>query len=85
MVNFYLLGDMGTGENDQKKVSKALWNHMKNNKNRKNTFVCGLGDNIYEEGCCSDDDIQFIDKFEKPYSNIPNSPVTNIIFYSFSF
>jgi len=73
MVNFYLLGDMGTGENDQKKVSKALWNHMKNNKNRKNTFVCGLGDNIYEEGCCSDDDIQFIDKFEKPYSNIPNS------------
>ena len=73
MVNFYLLGDMGTGGNDQKKVSKALWKHMKNNKNRKNTFVCGLGDNIYEEGCFSEDDIQFRDKFEKPYSNIPNS------------
>lgn len=70
MVNFCILGDMGTGEKEQNKVSKSLWNHMKN---MNNPFVCGLGDNIYENGCCNDDDKQFITKFEKPYSNIPNS------------
>jgi len=71
MVKFYLLGDMGSGEIHQKNVSKALYKHMKDKP--KNIFVCGLGDNIYEDGCFSEDDTQFKDKFEKPYSNIPNN------------
>tara|TARA_B100000575_G_scaffold288771_1_gene289360 strand:- start:196 stop:1053 length:858 start_codon:yes stop_codon:yes gene_type:complete len=66
MIQFYILGDMGSGEISQYLVSNALQNHIKN----KNTFVCGLGDNIYETGCTSINDEQFITKFEKPYENI---------------
>ena len=71
MKNFYLLGDMGTGNKDQYDVSDALTKHIKNNIN-KNTFVCGLGDNIYESGCSSENDEQFNTKFEIPYKKIPN-------------
>ena len=66
MVEFYILGDMGSGEGSQLLVSNALKSHM----NKKNTFVCGLGDNIYEDGCTSINDKQFKTKFEEPYSNI---------------
>ncbi len=66
MLDFYILGDMGSGENSQRLVSKALQNHI----GIKNTFICGLGDNIYEEGCTSINDKQFIEKFEIPYENI---------------
>tara|TARA_Y100000817_G_C16838670_1_gene536977 strand:- start:290 stop:1144 length:855 start_codon:yes stop_codon:yes gene_type:complete len=66
MLDFYILGDMGSGEEAQKSVSRALQNHIGN----KNTFVCGLGDNIYEEGCTSINDKQFFEKFEKPYQGI---------------
>ena len=66
MIQFYLLGDMGSGEVSQYLVSRALKNHIGN----KTTFVCGLGDNIYEEGCTGINDKQFITKFEKPYGNI---------------
>ena len=62
---------MGSGEKDQYKVSKAIKKHMDEHQ-IKDTFVCGLGDNIYENGCRSVKDKQFIDKFEKPYSNIPD-------------
>ena len=66
MLDFYILGDMGSGEKSQRLVSHALQNHI----GKKNTFVCGLGDNIYEEGCTSINDKQFIEKFEIPYENI---------------
>tara|TARA_B100000214_G_C23967566_1_gene628522 strand:- start:222 stop:1076 length:855 start_codon:yes stop_codon:yes gene_type:complete len=66
MLDFYILGDMGSGETSQYLVSSAMEKHIKNNK----TFVCGLGDNIYEDGCTSINDKQFITKFEIPYSNI---------------
>ena len=66
MIQFYLLGDMGSGEPSQNMVSNALNNHI----GEKDTFVIGLGDNIYEEGCTSINDKQFVTKFEKPYENI---------------
>ena len=50
MIGFYLLGDMGTGQVDQYDVSLSLGEHINKN-NRKELFICGLGDNIYEEGC----------------------------------
>ena len=62
MLEFYILGDMGSGEESQYLVSSALKKHIKN----KNTFICGLGDNIYEGGGESLDDPHFISKFEKP-------------------
>ena len=63
---FYILGDMGSGENHQIKVAEALSTNIGNKK----TFVCGLGDNIYQHGVTSIDDEQFITKFEEPYKNI---------------
>jgi len=68
MLDFYILGDMGSGEISQYLVANALNSHIKD----KNTFICGLGDNIYEHGCSSINDPQFIEKFEKPYQYISN-------------
>ena len=31
-------------------------------------FAMMLGDNFYEDGVCSSSDIQFLEKFEKPYA-----------------
>ena len=69
MIGFYILGDMGSGESSQLLVSNALKNHIGS---KDNTFICGLGDNIYEDGCTSINDKQFESQFEKPYSNISN-------------
>lgn len=66
MLDFYILGDMGSGEISQYLVANALKSHIK----EKKTFVCGLGDNIYEHGCSSINDEQFISKFERPYQYI---------------
>tara|TARA_Y100000996_G_scaffold183067_1_gene143147 strand:+ start:161 stop:1012 length:852 start_codon:yes stop_codon:yes gene_type:complete len=71
MVVFYLLGDMGSGNEEQISVADALSEHIKKNP-AKTPFICGLGDNIYEEGCYSVDDKQFIKKFEIPYKDINN-------------
>jgi hypothetical protein len=68
-MEFYILGDMGSGEIHQYLVSSAIEKHIKEN-NNENTFICGLGDNIYEKGCKSINDNQFISKFEHPYENI---------------
>jgi tartrate-resistant acid phosphatase type 5 len=65
-MSFYVLGDMGSGEESQNQVARALKEKIGNKK----TFICGLGDNIYEQGVSSVDDEQFNDKFEKPYSII---------------
>ena len=69
MDNFILLGDMGTGENDQKIVAERI-NEKINEVGKKDIFVCGLGDNIYEGGCDSVNDPQFTTKFEEPYKKI---------------
>jgi len=68
-VIFSILGDAGTGDTNQYKVAKSLTTNIKENKSQ---FVIGLGDNIYETGSCSVNDIQFKKKFEIPYKNIPN-------------
>ena len=76
MDYFILLGDMGTGENDQLIVAERI--HEKINEvGKKDIFVCGLGDNIYEGGCDSVNDPQFTKKFEKPYEKISD----NVKFY----
>ena len=66
----YLLGDMGSGYKEQFLVSKAMKKHIEQRKGMKDIFVCGLGDNIYPDGCDDVNDEQFIEKFEKPYKNI---------------
>lgn len=76
MDNFILLGDMGSGEESQYKVAEAIVNKL-NESNKKDIFICGLGDNIYDDGCYSVNDKQFITKFEKPYENISD----NVKFY----
>ena len=70
MIEFYIFGDMGSGSQSQYDVSNALLEDGINQK--KDTFVCGLGDNIYENGCYSLHDNQFYTKFEKPYEKISN-------------
>lgn len=70
-MRFYILGDMGSGDEHQYSVSKALTEHINNYK--KPTFVCGLGDNIYDHGCKSINDSKFKTHFEKPYSTISNT------------
>ena len=53
MTRFAFLGDMGTGGKYQKEVSKSLKRLIDRDKL---TFVCGLGDNIYNCGANSLDD-----------------------------
>lgn len=69
MISFYFFGDMGSGYPEQYKVSSAIKQNIRRNK-IKDPFICGLGDNMYPKGCYSPDDKQFIEKFEKPYSNL---------------
>ena len=45
MIRFALLGDMGTGDDNQRRVAKSLKKII----DRDNLqFVCGMGDNIYD-------------------------------------
>jgi tartrate-resistant acid phosphatase type 5 len=65
MIPFIGIGDFGSGYKEQYLVSKLI-------EKFKIDFVCGLGDNIYNEGVSSVNDKQFYTKFEKPYSNLSN-------------
>jgi len=68
--NIILLGDMGSGYTEQHKVSRLIEKLIKNsNKN----MICGLGDNIYEDGCKTVNDIKFKTNFEDPYKNISDN------------
>ena len=67
MVKFAFIGDMGTGDDNQYRVSKSLKKIINNNNLE---FVIGMGDNIYDCGATSLDDVQFDNKFEKPYKKI---------------
>ena len=69
MITFCILGDMGSGNSSQIKVSESLSKNIKENNVK---FVCGLGDNIYPAGCYNINDPQFKIKFEEPYKKIPN-------------
>lgn len=66
-VSFIAIGDMGTGNNSQYKVAKAI---EKLCQVKDCEFAIGLGDNIYETGVDSDMDEQFAEKFEQPYQNL---------------
>ena len=45
MVKFGIIGDMGTGGNNQYKIAESLKKLI----DRDNlSFICGLGDNIYK-------------------------------------
>ena len=70
MNKFAILGDMGTGDDNQLRVAKSL-KKLIDKENLQ--FVTGLGDNIYDCGAKTVDDIQFVNKFEKPYSKIDDS------------
>jgi len=69
MNKFAIMGDMGTGDDNQLRVAKSL-KKLIDLENLQ--FVTGLGDNIYDCGATTVDDIQFVNKFEKPYSKIDN-------------
>lgn len=67
IVRFIAVGDTGTGKEGQYKVASAIRSVCEE---RGCDFAIGLGDNIYESGVESEDDQQWIDKFEKPYKNL---------------
>jgi len=66
-LRFVAIGDAGKGNAGQVEVANAI-----KNKCAKDgcDFVLMLGDNIYNTGVSSDDDIQFQTKFETPYKDI---------------
>ena len=63
-----LVGDTGSGNNDQYKVAESMTRLIQ--KKPKIQSVLIVGDNIYPSGCYSVDDPQFNEKFQKPYENI---------------
>ena len=63
-----LIGDTGSGNNDQYLVANSTEKLIK--KYPKIRCVILVGDNIYENGCTSVEDKQFITKFQEPYKNI---------------
>lgn len=66
-VRFIAIGDMGTGKDGQYKVAQAIAAVCAE---RGCDFAIGLGDNIYEAGADSSNDIQFEMKFEQPYRQL---------------
>ena len=66
-VNFIAVGDTGTGEEGQYLVASAIHAVCAEYDCQ---FAIGLGDNIYEAGVDSADDVQFEMKFEAPYADL---------------
>ncbi len=67
VVRFIAVGDTGTGKEGQYQVADAI---EKVCAAQGCDFALGLGDNIYESGVDSVDDVQWLDKFEKPYQDL---------------
>lgn len=67
-VRFVALGDMGTGAEGQYRVARAMASVCKT---EGCDFALGTGDNIYPSGPNDVKDVQFEDKFEKPYAILP--------------
>jgi len=68
MFECILVGDTGSGNNEQYLVSKSM--EILIAKNPKIQSVMIVGDNIYPNGCQTVDDEQFVTKFQDPYKNI---------------
>ena len=66
---FLLLGDMGSGNKHQYLVAKSIHKLLQKYPIK---FICGLGDNIYDDGCTSVHDKKFKTHYEIPYRKIPN-------------
>jgi len=68
-INFIIIGDMGKGTKEQYQVADSMSKFMKK---QKYSFIHGLGDNIYPDGCNDTNDPLFKSNFEKPYKKLPN-------------
>ena len=68
-INFIIIGDMGKGTKEQYQVADSMSKFMKK---QKYSFIHGLGDNIYPDGCKDTNDPLFKSNFEKPYKKLPN-------------
>jgi tartrate-resistant acid phosphatase type 5 len=66
-LRFIIVGDTGTGEPGQYAVASALGAVCAK---RGCQFAIALGDNIYKYGASDPKDVQFQDKFEKPYAKL---------------
>jgi hypothetical protein len=75
MTSILCIGNFGTGRKEQYDVAKLLLDLCKNSNCK---LILGLGNNIYPNGVSSVNDNQFLEKFEIPYSILPN----NIKFYN---
>jgi tartrate-resistant acid phosphatase type 5 len=64
-VTFVALGDMGEGGEAQTQIAHAMYQVCQQ---EGCDFVLGLGDNIYPHAVRSVDDLQFQEKFERPYA-----------------
>jgi len=62
------IGDTGKGNKEQIEVGEAMAKDCRQENCR---FAILLGDNIYDVGITSATDPQMIDKFERPYANMP--------------
>ena len=69
-VHFLIIGDMGSGNKHQMEVSKSMLHLLKKYPIK---FICGLGDNIYEDGVTTIQDKKFQTHYEIPYQKIPNT------------
>lgn len=74
MTSILCIGNFGTGKKEQMKVAELLFKLC----NGDCKLILGLGNNIYPDGVVSVNDNQFLEKFEIPYSILPN----NIKFYN---
>ena len=75
-TQFIAMGDSGSGSPGQFAVgeSMAAVCELKSVETGPCEFVLGFGDNIYEDGATSVEDAQFIEKFEKPFEPMGNTP-----------
>ena len=64
---FAVIGDMGTGDENQYQVGKAMAAVCAQ---KSCSFVLGLGDNVYDTGVSSIDDPSWQQMFEKPYKDL---------------
>jgi len=65
-LNFFAVGDFGTGKSGQKLVAEAMATHASQDSL---DFVIGLGDNFYGCGVKGLQDPQWKTKFEDVYAN----------------
>jgi len=75
-TQFIAMGDSGSGSPGQYAVGEAMAQvcELKSAEAGPCEFVLGFGDNIYEDGATSVEDIQFIEKFEKPFEPMGERP-----------